>query len=90
MYHLSKFINSSQGRYLMSILLGVGLATLFRHKCQGGRCKIIRAPPLGEVSEKVYKFGDACYQFEPKSTSCNPDATQTLYKAADELVAIVR
>jgi len=36
--HLENFINSQSGKYIMSILLGFGLATLFRQICTGKDC----------------------------------------------------
>ena len=38
--YLNKFVNSETGRYLMSILLGIGLATLFRQICEGKNWKV--------------------------------------------------
>ena len=37
---IKKIINSSQGRIVMSILLGLGLATLFKRACKGNNCVI--------------------------------------------------
>ena len=37
--YLSKFVHSEIGRYLMSIILGLGLATFFRKMCNGKRNK---------------------------------------------------
>ena len=70
MYHLSKFIHSSQGRYLMSILIGIGIASLFHVKCASGQCQVVQAPPLADVASKTYKYGDVCYQFAPTPNSC--------------------
>ena len=44
--HLSKFVHSVTGRYLMSILIGFGLATLFRQVCVGKDCISYSAPPV--------------------------------------------
>lgn len=71
MYHLSKFINSSQGRILMSILIGIGLSALFRDKCKNKMCKVLHSPQLAEVSETVYKYGRECFQFDPVPRSCS-------------------
>ena len=37
--YLSKFVSSDTGKYVMSILLGLGLSTLFRSVCKGKQCK---------------------------------------------------
>lgn len=69
--HLDKFINSQQGKYLMSILLGLGLATLFRTVCKGSKCKIIKAPPMEEIDGKIYKFDDKCYEIKTNPIKCD-------------------
>ncbi len=36
--HLSKFFHTTTGKYLMSIILGLGLASLFRKVCKDKNC----------------------------------------------------
>ena len=69
--HLEKFINTEQGRTIMSVLLGLGLASLFRSVCDGKRCRIFRAPPLEEVEGKIYKNGNKCVKYNPVATKCS-------------------
>jgi hypothetical protein len=68
--HLDKFVSSNTGKYLMSVILGIGLATFFRAVCKGSRCKIIRAPPLEEIDNEIYKYGEKCYKLEKVATKC--------------------
>ena len=69
--YLSKFVHSELGRYLMSIILGLGLATFFRRMCNGKNCIISKAPPLEEIEDKIYKFDGKCYKFERLSRKCD-------------------
>jgi hypothetical protein len=69
--HLSKFVHSQSGKYIMSIILGFGLATLFRTVCKGKNCVILHAPPLSEIKDKIFKHEDKCYKFNAVSTKCN-------------------
>ena len=69
--NLSKFVNSNTGRNVMSIILGIGLATLFRTMCNGKNCIIIKAPPLEEIDDKIYKFDNKCYKLEKTAVKCN-------------------
>lgn len=71
MIHLDKFINTSQGKYLMSILLGLGLATLFRTVCKGKRCNVVKAPPMEEIDGQIYKFNDKCYEMKRNIINCD-------------------
>jgi hypothetical protein len=78
--HLDKFVNSKTGKIIMSILLGLGLATLFRSACKGNHCKVIKAPPLEELDDKIYKFDDKCYQLKKNNVKC--DTTKNILNFA--------
>ena len=69
--HLLKFVHSEIGRNIMSIILGLGLATLFRQMCSGKNCIITKAPPLEEIEDKIYKFDNKCYKLEKNAEKCN-------------------
>jgi hypothetical protein len=69
--YLEKFVNSQTGKYLMSIILGVGLATLFRKACKGRNCKVIKAPPLEEIQDKIFKIDGKCYKIDKNAIKCN-------------------
>jgi hypothetical protein len=69
--YLDKFVHSQTGKILMSIILGIGLATFFRVACKGKNCKVISAPPIEEIDGQTYKFNDKCYNFEKKAIDCN-------------------
>jgi hypothetical protein len=70
--NLSKFVQTQTGKYLMSILIGFGLASLFREVCKGKRCIIFNAPPLETLNDKVYKHDNKCYKYEAVSAKCDP------------------
>jgi len=69
--YLDKFVHSKTGKIIMSLLLGIGLATFFRAICKGEHCKIIQAPPINEIEDQIYKFNDKCYKIEKNVTKCN-------------------
>lgn len=69
--NLTKFVNTETGKHIMSILLGFGLASLFRRVCKGKRCVIYHAPPLEEIKDQTFKYGDKCYKFEMNNTKCD-------------------
>jgi hypothetical protein len=71
MLNFSKFLHSESGKYILSIILGIGLASLFRASCKGKKCLVYHAPPLDEIDDKTYKFGDKCYKFVSKSEKCD-------------------
>jgi len=69
--HLYKFVKSESGKIIMSIILGIGLATIFRSVCKGNECYIYKAPPLEDVQDQIYKFDGKCYKFDKHSEICN-------------------
>ena len=69
--HLEKFVHEGNGRIIMSIILGIGLATFFRAVCKGDKCVIKYAPPLEEVEDKIYKFDKKCFNIEKHAVLCD-------------------
>lgn len=68
---VKQIINSSEGKYIISIILGLGLATMFREVCKDKTCIQFRAIGENEIKDKVYKYDNKCYKYSVKSTSCN-------------------
>jgi hypothetical protein len=71
MINLSKYIHTENGKKLMSILLGFGLASLFRTICKDRNCIIFHAVPLDKIKDKIYKIDNKCYKYNIKSTNCD-------------------
>jgi hypothetical protein len=72
--HLDRFINSPTGKVLTSIILGIGLASLFRMSCKGKNCVILNAPPIDEIKNKVYQYESNptdCFKYEVTSIKCD-------------------
>lgn len=73
MVHLGKFVHTKTGKYIMSMLLGFGLASLFRTVCKDKNCLIFNAPHLDQIQNKIYKNGDKCYTYVSESVKCSKD-----------------
>ncbi len=69
--NFNRILHSEYGRYIISILLGLGLATLFRRVCKERNCLMFRAPDLEEIKQKTYKFNGKYYRFEENPESCD-------------------
>ena len=67
--NLSKFIHTSSGRFISSILLGLGLSSLFRKICKKDDCVIYRAPPHQEIIGNTFEYNNKCYIFEAIPTT---------------------
>ena len=75
--NLCKFVHTQTGKYLMSIILGFGLASLFRTICKDHNCIIFHAPPLEQIKDKIYKNNGKCVKYNPVATKCNKN-TKTI------------
>jgi hypothetical protein len=73
--YLDKFVSSYTGKIIMSILLGIGLATFFRAVCQGKRCRVMTAPPIEDIDDQTYRFDGKCYKIEKNAVQCNKKKT---------------
>jgi hypothetical protein len=69
--HLGKLLNTETGKYIMSALLGFGLATIFRMTCEGKNCIIYSAPDFSEIKDKTFQHNDACYVYTHVPQTCN-------------------
>lgn len=69
--HFGKFLHTENGKFIMSMLLGLGLASLFRTVCKDKKCLIFHAPPLEQIKDKVYKYNNKCYKYVPTSSKCD-------------------
>jgi hypothetical protein len=72
--HFGKFVHTQNGKIIMSMLLGLGLASLFRSVCKGKNCLVFHAPPLDQFKDKIYKNGNKCVKYNPVASSCNSHA----------------
>jgi len=69
--HFSKFLHTETGKIVMSVLLGLGLASLFRKVCKDRNCLLFHAPPLDDFKDKIYKQNNKCFKYNPIPTKCS-------------------
>jgi hypothetical protein len=74
--HIDRLLNTELGHVFISILLGLGLATLFRKVCKDKNCIVFNGPVISEVDNKTFKHGDECYKYTISPTKC--DATKQI------------
>jgi hypothetical protein len=64
-------LNTSLGKFFISVLLGLGLATLFRKACNDRNCLSFSGPVISEVDGKIYKHGEKCFSYTSSATTCD-------------------
>lgn len=67
---LKKF-NTDIGIIVFSILLGLGIAALFKKQCIDGKCYVIKTKSNpNEIAKYYWKLNDDCYKYTPKVVAC--------------------
>lgn len=69
--NFKRLLHSSLGKIIISILIGLGLATLFRKVCNDKNCLTFKGPILGDIDGKIYKHGEKCFSYKPVTTQCD-------------------
>ena len=69
--NVQRLLNTEYGRMIISILLGLGLASLFRKVCTDKNCIVFNGPIIGDVEGKTYKYGDKCYKYSVNADKCD-------------------
>lgn len=76
--HLEKFVHTSTGKIIMSILLGFGFASLFRTICKDKNCLHFYAAPLDKIKDKIFKNSGKCVKYNAVPTKCD-SSLKTIY-----------
>lgn len=63
--------STPSGKKVASIILGIGLATMFRRICSKNNCLIIKGPKTTEL-QNYYKIDKNCYKYNAYPINC-PD-----------------
>jgi hypothetical protein len=64
-------LENKVGKTIISIILGLGLASLFRRACKNNNCIVIKGPNPNLIKGKTFRYEDKCYKYNPKATNCN-------------------
>lgn len=70
-FSFEKILSSRTGRILVSIILGLGLASLFRKVCNGRNCIVIRGPKPAEMNNNIYQIDNECYKYKTILSKCS-------------------
>jgi hypothetical protein len=71
----TKFLQSKEGQVIISIVLGLGLATMFRKACTGKSCIVIKGPKIEEAQGFQYRINDECYKYTSYVVDCDEKAS---------------
>ena len=68
--NFKRLLYSPLGQIFISMLLGFGIATLFRKACNKRNCLVFQAASLSKIKGQIFKYDNKCYKFTPKAESC--------------------
>lgn len=69
--NFKRLLETPMGISFISIILGLGLATLFRKVCTDKNCIVFNGPVITDVHDKIYKFNDKCYKYSIEPSICD-------------------
>lgn len=77
MIDIQSFLKSDSGRNVVSVVLGLGLASLFYKVCNDKQCVKFIAPSTKDMGD-AYKYNDKCYKFNMQGQTCSENK-RTVY-----------
>lgn len=69
--NFKRMLNTPLGQFLISMIMGLGLATMFRRVCDSKNCILFNGPVISEIDGKIYKYDEYCYKYELNNVKCN-------------------
>jgi len=69
--YVRRLLYGDVGKIVLSVTLGLGLATLFRKVCKDRDCIVFRAPDINKIRNQIFNFGGKCYTFKEEIEKCN-------------------
>ena len=73
--NFQKLMYTKLGRSVISVILGFGLASLFRSVCNDKECFDFKGPTLVNIQKYAYRFNESCYKFNEKAVRCGDSET---------------
>lgn len=66
---IKDLLKSDTGSIIISVVLGLGLAALFRKACVDNKCIVVKGPKSDEI-QNAYRMNGECYKYEPVYVEC--------------------
>ena len=82
MRNLLSKLRTPSGIIVVSIILGLGLASIFRRTCVGDNCRVFKGQSVNKLDGKVFKKNGKCYTMKPQTVTC--DANKKLFEFEHE------
>jgi hypothetical protein len=70
--NFKRLLTTEMGKFFISVLLGLGIATLFRQVCTGDKCLTFNGPVISDIDDKIFKQDEKCYKYTTRPAKCDP------------------
>ena len=77
MIKINKLLYSENGKILISIILGLGIAGLFKMSCDNRSCIVYKGPEFKD--KKNIKYNDKCYDVQEEMINCKDKNDNLIY-----------
>jgi hypothetical protein len=85
---MDRLLNTREGRIMISVIWGLGLAFLFfKQTCKGDHCVVYSAPPIDDITKNIYSQKDnpsECYVFKAYNVNCEKTENKPIKKIKEE------
>ena len=68
---IKKYLYYEHSKIIFSIILGLGLATIFRKQCKDDICIETKGPKPEDIKDKIFEYDGNCYKFKASPVSCD-------------------
>lgn len=68
---IKRLLYSKYSKYIISFVLGFGLATLFRKICKDKSCYKFKSPKIESFFKKFFEFDNDCISYSAKPVKCD-------------------
>jgi hypothetical protein len=69
--YIRRLLYNQYSGILISMILGFGLATLFRKTCSIRGCYVFKGPSMDKIEGQTFKTDGKCYKYGYQHKSCN-------------------
>jgi len=76
--YIRRLLYNPYSSIIISMLLGFGLATLFRKSCSLKGCYVFKGPPINNIEGQTFQTGDKCYTYKYSHHNCNENSRKII------------
>jgi hypothetical protein len=70
---VERLIYTDNGNTFISVIIALGIASLFRSACNMRGCIVFRHADIDDIDGETYKVGNKCYKYDLYQESCSLD-----------------